>query len=109
MRRTQEDVTALVMAAQYGNSDAVRVLIERGADVETRSEEGKTPVMWAAASESLDVLIQLLQHGADADATDKEGQTAEMQCEHPGCLDALRNAERMQRWHRRRPLLVWRR
>lgn len=38
MRRTQEDVTALVMAAQYGNSDAVRVLIERGADVETRSE-----------------------------------------------------------------------
>ena len=39
----------------------------------------------------------------------QEGQTAEMQCEHPGCLDALRNAERMQRWHRRRPLLVWRR
>lgn len=41
----RDDVTALMVAAQGGHEDVVRLLVERGADVRAEDEEGFTPLL----------------------------------------------------------------
>jgi ankyrin repeat protein len=53
-------------AARAGNLDAVKVLLNRGADVNARENyRGQTALMWAAAERHPEVVKVLLEHGAD--------------------------------------------
>ena len=53
-------------AARAGNVDAVRMLLDRGADVNAReSYKGQTALMWAAAERHPAVVKLLLERGAD--------------------------------------------
>ena len=52
--------------------DAVRILIERGCDVNMRVEDGWTPLMAAANVGSLSIVKLLIDSGADANALDDE-------------------------------------
>jgi ankyrin repeat protein len=62
-------------AARAGNLDAVRVLLDLGADVNARENyKGQTALMWAAAERHPAVVRLLLERGADwkARSSDKE-------------------------------------
>ena len=55
-------------AARTGNPRAVRVLIDRGADVNAGIRLGETALMWAASENHADVVTLLRAHGADVNA-----------------------------------------
>jgi ankyrin repeat protein len=60
--------TALCEAAHHGRLEAVRLLLEAGADPSFWDDEGSTPLMEAADSGELEVLQLLLAWGAAVDA-----------------------------------------
>ena len=70
------DLTLLMWAAGYGNADAVRLLVSRGAGFDLTDDRGKTALMIAAENGHADVVSLLVDSGADADIRDKDGRTA---------------------------------
>jgi ankyrin repeat protein len=56
--------TALMWAAAEGHADAIRLLVERGADVQTRSNGGFTALLFAAREGRIGAAKALLQAGA---------------------------------------------
>jgi ankyrin repeat protein len=58
--------TMLMTAARTGRVEAVRLLIDRGADVHAKeSRRGQTALLWAAAEGNVEVIQTLLKAGAD--------------------------------------------
>jgi ankyrin repeat protein len=67
-------ITPLMYAAEIGSPDAMRLLIDRGADVNAQNAFGSTALMWSV-SDPAKVRL-LLDHGAQADTVAKSGRTA---------------------------------
>ncbi|MGH7972084.1 MAG: ankyrin repeat domain-containing protein, partial [Limisphaerales bacterium] len=63
---------ALELTAVFGNLEAVRLMLDHGADVNAVDPFGRTPLMYAAISDMfpLDVIKLLVERGADVNATD---------------------------------------
>lgn len=57
-------------------SDAVKLLLTKGADVNAKDKLGQTALMLAASSGQGDSVTVLLDKGADAMAKDLNGRTA---------------------------------
>ena len=68
-----EGSTPLMYAALYGDSDWVRLLLESGADPNSRNDAGTTALMWALADAEKTRL--LLDHRADVNARSDDGRT----------------------------------
>jgi ankyrin repeat protein len=68
-------MTALHKATWGGHPEIVRLLLERGADVNAKDGGGQTPVGLAARWGRGDLVDILLSHGADASARDDWGYT----------------------------------
>jgi len=67
----------LILAARAGQVGLVRLLLERGADVNARDKETEATALIAAAHQGhLQVVELLLQKGADVNAKDKNGRSA---------------------------------
>jgi len=89
---------ALHLAAYFGHADAVRLLIDRGADVNAhaRGFNGVAPINSAAATSGSDEATStecvrlLLAAGADADARQNNGSTALHAAAHSGCAEMAR-------------------
>jgi uncharacterized protein len=62
------DGQGLVNAARTGNADAVRSLLQSGADPNEAAPDGSTAVHWAVHSDNLTILNALLAAGAKPDA-----------------------------------------
>jgi len=60
--------TPLMFAARYGQTDAARLLIERGADVQHRDNNGDRPMLWAADKGAADIISMFLDAGDTADS-----------------------------------------
>ena len=55
-----------MQAAHSGSTDAVRILIENGADPNVKeTANGQTALMFAAAADRVDVVKLLMARGAD--------------------------------------------
>jgi len=80
-------VQPLVIAAKAGNSNAVKIEIEAGVNINTQDLDGYTALIWAACFGHADVCQLLLEHDADANLCTEEGWTA------------LHAAENNQQWN----------
>src|SRR5580698_8855310 len=67
-------ITPLMYAAEIGSPDAMRLLIDGGADVNAQNSFGSTPLMWSV-SDPAKVRL-LLDHGAEVNTAAKSGRTA---------------------------------
>ena len=75
--RSREEVNrGLLVAALMGHKDTAKVLLDHGAEVDSRAEDGRTPLMLAANKGENDLVSLLLQAGADPTLADKSGATA---------------------------------
>jgi ankyrin repeat protein len=68
------EITPLMYAAEIGSVDAMRLLIDRGADVNAQNAFGSTALMWSV-SDPAKVRL-LLDHGAQVNTAAKSGRTA---------------------------------
>jgi ankyrin repeat protein len=67
-------ITPLMYAAEIGSLDAMRLLIDQGADVNAQNAFGSTALMWSV-SDPAKVRL-LLDHGAQVNTAAKSGRTA---------------------------------
>ena len=60
--------TALLMAARTGKTDAIRVLLDRHANVNQTNPRGQTALMWAVSEKNAEAAKLLMSRGADVNA-----------------------------------------
>lgn len=71
---TPGGMTALLLASRDGHLDAVKLLVEVGADVNAVDPNGITPLLMALTNGQIDVAKFLLEHGADPRRADWWGR-----------------------------------
>ena len=78
LRQEKTRATPLMIAAKSGrcNPNAIRALIDAGAEVEARDEKGMTSLMHAGRGGNSNCIDALLKAGANIDATDNAGHKA---------------------------------
>ena len=76
--RDNNEKTALITVAGYGNMRAAELLIKNGADVNAKDYLGWTALMHAAKYCHIGAVELLLENGADVNANDNDGWTALM-------------------------------
>jgi ankyrin repeat protein len=89
---------ALHTAAQEGHEAVVRLLLDRGADIKSKTENKKTALHLAAREGRTSVVQLLLDRGADVGATDEDGKTAldrAAKRRHEGIVELLGGRESM--------------
>jgi ankyrin repeat protein len=65
----------LSWAARYGREAIVKLLLDQGAERESRDDAGRTPLSWAAKNGEEAVVKLLLDQGADREPRDDAGRT----------------------------------
>ncbi|KAI7759595.1 hypothetical protein LZL87_013996 [Fusarium oxysporum] len=68
--------TDLTLASYYGHRVLVKLLLEKGADVESKDDKyGRTPLSWASRNGHVAVVKLLLEKGADVESKDEDRGT----------------------------------
>ncbi|MGA9046945.1 ankyrin repeat domain-containing protein [Sulfuricurvum sp.] len=73
--RADNNKTILMYACWVGNSEAVKHLIAKGADVNAQDAGGATPLHLAAWKGHTSIALYLLEKGASGQSMSKEGMT----------------------------------
>ena len=76
MEEWRGQTSAIHFAASRGVPEICIMLLERGADINVRSEKGQTPLIAAAKRGQYHIIDFLLEKGADLDAETEYGETA---------------------------------
>jgi ankyrin repeat protein len=71
--KDKRGTTPLMMAAAYGSSDAMNILVTAGADVNAKNDFGATALHWCAGD--LEKVRLLVDKGADVNTRSKMGRT----------------------------------
>ena len=74
-REPATSATPLMAAATFGQPEAARLLIEKGAQVAHRNSEGSTALHLASFFAFPELVTLLIENGAQVDARDNKGQT----------------------------------
>ena len=85
----KENVTALMTACQVGNTGAVNILLNAGADPNSADVYGRTWIHHAILANSKELLQVVIEKGADLNATNKKNVTALMIACRRGNIDAV--------------------
>jgi ankyrin repeat protein len=75
-RSRQEVNRGLLIAALTGHQEIAKILLDNGAEVDSRADDGRTPLMLAASKGNNDLVSFFLKAGADPSLTDKSGASA---------------------------------
>ena len=67
---------ALIRAAWEGEAEVVKLLLDRGANIEARDKYGNTALLLSAGHGQAEVVSLLLDRGANIETRDKYGKTA---------------------------------
>ena len=81
---SQDRQNALYDAAYRGDADAVRSLLDKGADPNAKARKGHLPLLTAAGQGYFEIVKILLDSGADVNTKNNAGQTALMNAELNG-------------------------
>eukprot|EP00919_Chromeraceae_sp_WS-2016_P057608 GHVR01136572.1.p1 GENE.GHVR01136572.1~~GHVR01136572.1.p1 ORF type:complete len:140 (-),score=16.10 GHVR01136572.1:176-595(-) len=85
-------MTARSLMCYPGNNDCMKLLIEKGADVNEIDTYGRTALFWACEHGELDLVKLLIENGADINHKDKKRETPLMvaaDSRHPDVLRVL--------------------
>jgi len=74
-KRNKDGYTPLHLAAAFGKTNMVKLLINRGANIKAKTKEGITPLYSAASSGKVKILDLLIKKGADPNSRNKHGKT----------------------------------
>jgi hypothetical protein len=81
----------LMNALQYGGSDnAIKLLLEKGANVNAKNNDGWCPLQLAAKRGDLGIVRLLLENGADVNAKDSDGGTALISAAKRGYVEIIK-------------------
>ncbi len=80
----------LIRAADNGQLDIVKFLVERGVDVDATTVEGVTPLMYASQNGNTEVMEYLIGKGADVNATPYNNVTSLIGAVRTGHYDAVK-------------------
>lgn len=83
--------TALHVAAENGSYDSAKVLLDAGADINTRNSVGETPLHWCVRSMGGAIVSLLLDHGACTEDVDDNGCTVFHAAAADDNVEVLRN------------------
>ncbi|GAB6164163.1 hypothetical protein JCM19992_01630 [Thermostilla marina] len=75
VKQPESGITPLMTAALHGHTEAVTLLLERGADPNLPSGDGSTPLHAAAFFCRADIVTLLLDHGADINRRNARSET----------------------------------
>ncbi|KAK3543653.1 hypothetical protein QTP70_025980, partial [Hemibagrus guttatus] len=84
-----EGWTALRSASWGGHKEAVKMLLEAGAEVDGCDPDGRTALRAAAWGGHEEILLTLLSHGATVDKMDNEGRTPLIAAAYMGQKEAV--------------------
>lgn len=85
-----EEITALTLAAANGHVEIVRLLLSKGADIDSRTKRLETPLFFASAKGQHKVVALLVDALAGMDLTDHEGRTALIVAAGAGHLETVK-------------------
>ena len=88
--RDSDGVTVLMLAAEAGNVDIVKMLLAAGANVNAKDFDGDAVLVWAMGEGHVDVVEVLLAAGADVNAKNNDGDTVLMQAVGAGHIDVIK-------------------
>ncbi len=81
-----------MMCAQQGSPETIKLLLDKGADIEKRKPDGLNALMIAAAWDQAAIVQLLLDRGADINAKDRNGFTALAYAKKPAATKVLKDA-----------------
>lgn len=90
--KNNNGVSALIIAANNGHHEAVKVLLNAGAHIDDYSNNGRTPLIWAAWWGHIKVVEVLLEYNALVNEKDNHGMTPLMSATvngHIGVVELL--------------------
>jgi len=85
-----EAKVSLHAAAEEGNIDTLKSLLERGVDINAHDTSNQTPLDRAAAKGNVDIVRLLIERGAKVDSRDKRGWTPLHESSQYGQLEVSR-------------------
>ena len=74
--KKNDGVSSIISASYGGFIDAVKLLLDKGADVNAKCQNHETALMSASDKGHLDVVSMLIEKGADINAKSIDGDTA---------------------------------
>ena len=81
---------ALHIAALEGHIECMRELLDRGADIESKSNDGYTTLMITALESHIECMRELLDRGADIESKSNKGSTPLMLAASEGHIECMR-------------------